>query len=193
MSQQKSPQKRKEPVAAEPETKKSDADVYKNHKVDEHTVLAKFVGTFDAEFTMFENGKPTPTAPAQSTGVSTWNGNIIVSDFTMMFGDMEFKGECRYSFCTINRKFQSIWVDNMATGQFIGESRALAPFVAGKPYMIELFSPERLDSRTGKTKTGRSTYVFNTDGTIVHESFYTYVEVGAKEEQDMKIVYKPRK
>jgi hypothetical protein len=90
---------------------------------------------------MFENGKATPSAPATSTGVSTWNGNIIVMDFNMMFGEHEFKGEARYSFDTVQRKFQSIWIDNMATGQYVGESKTIsAPVVAGQPYTIELFS-----------------------------------------------------
>lgn len=192
--QQSTPQKRKEPMESEEEKAKEQTDVYKNHKVGEHEILSKFVGEFDCEFQMFENGKATPSAPATSTGVSTWNGNIIVMDFKMMFGEHEFVGEARYSFDTIQRKFQSIWIDNMATGQYVGESKTVsAPVVPGQPYQIELFSTERLDARTNKPKTGRSTYVFNVDGSITHESFFTYVEDGAKEEQDMLIIYKPRK
>lgn len=191
--QSKKPQKRKEAVKSDEEQVKEQMDVYKNHKVGEHEVLSKFVGTFDCEFTMFENGKATPSEPATSTGVSTWNGNIIVMDFNMMFGEFPFKGEARFSFDTIQRKFQSIWIDNMATGQYIGESKTVsAPVVPGQPYTIELFSTERLDARTNKPKTGRSTYVFNVDGSITYESFFTYVERGAKEVQEMLIIYKRR-
>jgi|GEM_PF-675047 len=87
-----------------------------------HKHLAKSVGTWNGQVTMFMPGSPEPMKSECVTVITPMmDGRFTKSETTgEMAGMGSFTGFGIYGFDNVSKKFQSAWADNMGTGMMTG-------------------------------------------------------------------------
>ncbi len=88
--------------------------------VEQHELLAKMVGTWDATLTMWMDPAAPPTT---STGVSTFSmmfgGRYLIHDYEGTAFGKVFKGRGITGYDKFRREFIDLWYDDMSTGILI--------------------------------------------------------------------------
>ena len=97
---------------------------------EQHKMLAKMAGTFDAvvSFKMSPDGSEL-TSKGRETSEMLFDGRYLKSEFSADMMGMPFKGTGLTGYDNTKKKFVVVWLDSMSTGMMVAEGDADA---AGK-------------------------------------------------------------
>lgn len=151
-----------------------------------HTELAKDVGTWDADVTMWMSPDAPPSKSKGTSKVSMiMGGRYQQSEFKGDFGGMAFEGVGTMGYDNAKKVLVSTWVDNMGTGIMTIEGTYDS---TSRTYT---FNGKSTDPLTGKDCAMRETYKKIDDNSHVMEMYVTYP--GGKEYKSMEITYRRKK
>lgn len=145
----------------------------------EHAYLKQFVGTWKAEVSMFTGGPEASKSEGTATFTSVFDGRYVISHFEGSMMGSKFQGHQLVGFNTNDNKFESLWIDSMATGFFTARGTADS---TGKVITItgdmDTMGGEKMSTKQVTTFTGTDTMTWELN-----------LVANGKEEPMMKIVY----
>jgi hypothetical protein len=146
-----------------------------------HKLLAKSVGTWTTDITMWmQPGTPPTTATGETKNEMILGGRYLQATNTSVFMGQPFQGIGLLGFDNIKKIFVNSWVDNMGTGMM---------FLTGtwddKTKSINFTGP-MTDPTSGKDIPVREVVTFVNDNTQVMDM---YISAGGKEFKTMEIKY----
>lgn len=146
----------------------------------EHAEMAKHVGTWNADVTMFEGGQEMKSK-GKEVVKSIFGGRFLESHFEGDMMGMPFTGHSLLGFNRTTKKYENLWIDSMSTGMMLATGTASAD---GK---VITYAGTYDDPMT-KEKVNIKQVV-----TLVDDNKYTFdmykVESGGKDEKMISIVY----
>ncbi len=146
----------------------------------EHEMLAKRVGQWKAstKFWMDPSGPP-QVHEGESTMEMIMDGRYLFQQYKMNFNGMSFEGIGITAYDRMKGEYQTIWIDNMATGIL---------WATGKEsHGVFVYNGKAPDMMTGKYVSNRTVERMVNDDTILYE-VYTPGPDG-KEFKSMEITY----
>ena len=146
----------------------------------EHEMLAKRVGQWKAstKFWMDPNGPP-QVHEGESTTEMIMDGRYLFQQYKMNFNGMSFEGIGLTAYDRMKGEYQTIWIDNMATGIL---------WATGKEtHGVFVYTGKAPDMMTGTYVPNRTVERMVNDDTILYE-VYTPGPDG-KEFKSMEITY----
>lgn len=81
----------------------------------QHEALAVMAGDWDVQAKMWMSGPEPSVSKATSKNSMLLGGRYMQYDYSGVFSDMPFEGRGTLGFCNVNKKYQSVWVDNFST------------------------------------------------------------------------------
>ncbi len=149
-----------------------------------HKHLAKMVGTWNVSVKAWMG----PGEPSLSQGTAVFTsllgGRFVEQRYTSTFMDQPFEGLGLAGYDNVQKKFVSLWIDNMGTGFFTEEGQL------GPDGTTLTTASTYNDPATGKAKHGRSVTRWQDDAHFTVEMYDTAPD--GKEVKAMELAYAKR-
>lgn len=85
-------------------------------------IIKQFNGKFNCDVTFYNFGPNPVHLPGEAIGASFFGGKFVELRYWQEIpGFGSFNGRATIGFDAVRQVFQSVWVDNMSTGQFVEE------------------------------------------------------------------------
>lgn len=138
-------------VATQPEGEMNPADIMAeyakmNQLGDHHRALDPIVGTFKAKMTAAMEGMPNLEIDGTLTAKWVMNGKFVESVWKSDFMGQPMVGKSFTGYSTIDKKYQTLWMDDMGTTMYYAEGTA-----GTNPKAFTTYGSET-DAMTGQTK-----------------------------------------